>query len=154
MDSLTAIASTAAVIVAMWAVVNSQSAVRRERSHQRFVERHHSLVRLLSAFEEIQSLRAPHYVDDPSALDDANEQLKLARARYVASLRASEEPLIISRGMTFRHIPYGADDPVEAAHLEGAPRLGNPESESDDVMLVRGEILEAIDSVRHQINRG
>jgi len=137
----------------MWAVVSSQAAVRRERAHQRFVERHHSLVDLLSAFEEIQSLRAPHYVAEPSALDDANEQLKLARARYVASLRASQEPLIISRGMTFRHIPYGADDPAEAAHLAAAPRLGNPERETDDVMVIRAEILDAIDKVRNELNR-
>jgi len=154
MDSVTAIASAAAVIVAMWAVISSQFAVRHERAHQRFIERHRSLVDLLSAFEETQSLRAPHYVENSSALDENNDQLKLARARYVANLRSSEEPLIISRGMTFRHIPYGADDPREAAHFGAAPRLGDPESESDDVMVVRAEIVEAIDEIRHYINRG
>lgn len=81
MDRVTAIASAAAVIVAMWAVINSLSAVRGERAHQRLIERHRSLVDLLSAFEEIQSLRAPNYSEDPSVLDETNEQLKLARAR-------------------------------------------------------------------------
>lgn len=109
------------------------------------------LSELLAAFELIQSLRAAHHVEDRYSLDEQNEPLKHARAASLASLHGSPEELPITRGLTLRHIPYGAADEREAAHLQAAPKIGDPESESDEVRVIRGEIVDSLDRLRREI---
>ena len=72
------------------------------------------------------------------------------RARCIALLRASEEGLPISRGMFFRHIPYGANGPDEAEHLRLAPVEGDPEAETEAVMKARPEIVERSSRSEHR----
>jgi hypothetical protein len=137
-DAVTAIATAAAALVAAWAVVSANHVARRAREHQRLDERHRDCVALLAAFEEIQSLREfrdveVQSVDDYTAAgerDAQNEALKLARARCSALLRASPEPLPITRGAFFNHTgtPLWDDlsDDYQAIgrRLQGAPQLG------------------------------
>lgn len=54
------------------------------------------------------------------------------------------------RGMQ-RHIPYGADNETEAKHLREARKVGDPEQDHPDVMAQRGEILDAIESLRARL---
>jgi hypothetical protein len=90
-------------------------------------------------------------MERPWELDAENESLKMARARYVALLRASEEPLVLNRTAAFRHIPYG-EDPEESAYLAGAYRIGNPESEDDVIQYCRGELVNTLNVLRSQVN--
>lgn len=150
-NEITAFATAAAVIVALATIVVSQRAAGRERRHQRLVERYQAMAGLLAAFEEIQSLRAPHYMERPWELDADNEASKMARARYVALLRASEELLVLNRAAAFRHIPYG-EDPEEKAYLARAHRIGDPESEEDVIQYCRGELVNTLNALRSLVN--
>lgn len=152
-DVITALATARASAAAAWAIISTRRALQKERAHQRLVDRHRAAIELLAAFEGIESLRAPEYLDNFGELNESNEQLKLVRARCVALLRASEEPLPISRGMFFRHIPYGSMDPAETAHLQQARMDGNPETEDEVVMKVRGEIVDTIERLRVQMSK-
>jgi len=161
-DLVAALAGAAAAGVAAWAVLNSNRNAERARAHQRLDERHRAAVELLAAYEEIQSLREYRNIEHQSVeeyaaageRDDNNETLKLAQARCTALLRASPEPLLITRAAFFNHIgvPYGDHDEVRAM-LESAPTLGNPESEDSDVMRCRAEIVGAIDALRTELSR-
>jgi hypothetical protein len=161
-DAVTAVATAAAALVAAWAVISANRTARRAREHQRLAERYDAAVALLSAFEEIQEIREwadPmfHSDEEYAAIlkrNAENETLQLARARCVALLRASEEPLPITRGAFFNHtgLPF-TDDPEQAEKmLEGAPQLGNPEAEMPDVMRTRGEIVATIDGLRGRLS--
>ena len=75
----------------------------------------------------------------------------MARARYVALLRASEEPLVLNRAAAFRHIPYG-EDPGETEYIDRAYRIGNPESEDDAIQYCRGELVNTLNILRSQVN--
>ncbi|WP_300388682.1 hypothetical protein [uncultured Nocardioides sp.] len=106
-NSVTALATAAAALIAAWAVISANRTSRKAREHQRLDERHRDCVALLAAFEEIQTLREYRYIEHQSIEDytaagqrDANnEALKLARARCSALLRASPEALPITRGV-------------------------------------------------------
>lgn len=155
-DVVTAVATTAAALVAAWAVISANRTAQRAREHQRLAERYDAAVALLSAFEEIQEVRERANPRDYAAMlkrNAANETLRLARARCVALLRASEEPLPITRGAFFNHTGLpSAQSPEEAERiLDGAPQLGNPEVEMPDVMRTRGEIVATIDRLRGQL---
>jgi hypothetical protein len=160
-DVVTAVATTAAALVAAWAVISANRTAQRAREHQRLAERYDAAVALLSAFEEIQEVRERANPTFRAQRDYAatlkrnaeNETLRLARARCVALLRASEEPLPITRGAFFNHTGLpSAQSPEEAARiLDGAPQLGNPEVEMSDVMRTRGEIVATIDRLRGQL---
>lgn len=150
-DEITAIATAAAVIVALVAIVVAQRAAGSDRAHQRLVERYQTMVGLLAAFEEIQSLRAPHWVERRWEVDDKKEMLKMARARYVAILRASEETLVLNRAAAFRHIPFG-ENTQETSYLATSYRIGDPESEDDIVQYCRGELVNTLNSLRAKIN--
>jgi hypothetical protein len=151
-DVATAVSSTAGVLVAVGAIVWSRHEGVVERRHQLIVERHRALRELLAAFEATQSLRASHYLENRSELDTSNEALKHAQASFRAHLHGSPEDLPITRGLSLRHIPYGAVDAAEAAHLACASKIGDPESESPDVMAVRGELIETLTRLREQLS--
>ena len=51
-DTITAIATAAAALVAAWAVISANNTARRSREHQRLAERYDAAVDLLAAFEE------------------------------------------------------------------------------------------------------
>ncbi len=87
--------------------------------------------------------------------DEHNEALKMASARCSALLRASQEPLPITRGAFFDHTgaPFGMDLEEGAALVNAAPQIGNPEAETPDVMRVRAEIVGAIDALREQLSK-
>lgn len=150
-NAITAFATAAAVIVALATIVVGQRAAGRDRRHHRLVERYQAMAGLLAAFEEIQSLRAPHYMERPWEIDAENEALKMAQARYIAFLRACQEPLALNRAAAFRHIPYG-ENPEEKAYLARAYRIGDPESEADVTQYCRGELINTLSALRSQVN--
>jgi hypothetical protein len=154
LEVVTALATLGAVIVAVWTTNRSQRALQRELELARLVERRRAAMALLEAFEGIQQLRAPQARDRKIVVTREPEELALARARYVAQLLVSEEPLVLARGLSFRHIPFGSgDNPEERRHYEQARELGDPETETSDVRKVRGEIVSAIEALNAGINR-
>jgi hypothetical protein len=162
---VTALATAAAAAAAAWAVISANRVARRSRLHQQLVERHRDCVALLSAFEEIQTLRefrditvqSVEKYSEAGERDDANEALKLARARCTALLHASPEPLPITRGAFFDHMGLPMWDDLHGDYdaigkrLETMPQLGDPEREGPDVMRVRGEIVSTIDQLRRDL---
>ena len=148
LDWTTAIATSAAALIAAVAVVVSWLSLKTEHKQQRLRERHRLAVDLLAAFESVAA-KMPGPAGD--LLDRSDPAWREAVARYVALLRASEEPLPINRGMQ-RHIPYGADNGPEAEHLRTARVEGDPESEGRDLMAQRGEIVETIEGLRAQLS--
>lgn len=147
LDWLTAVGTLGAAVAALIAIVVSQGALRAERRHQRIRERYRDAVDLLAAFEAVLAAIPPPW--DLEATEPSAQDRRIAAARFLALLRASEEPLPITRGMQ-RHIPYGATEP-EARHLREARQEGDPEQEDLDVMTQRGEILDTIESLRARL---
>ena len=159
LDWITAIGTLGAVVVAVWATIGSQRAIHRELEVGALVTRRREAMELLQAFEAIQKFRRQSggikqriaVAQGAAAADPAPEELLRAQATFSALLRVSEEDLPIARGMTFRHIPYGSNDDAEKAHLDRAPQLGDPESETSAVRQVRAEIVAATEALNERI---
>ena len=147
LDWTTAIATSAAALIAAVAVAVSWASLKKEHEQQRLRERHRLAVDLLAAFESV-AVKLPRPHEKP--LDRSDSQWREAIARYVALLRASEERLPINRGMQ-RHIPYGATD-EEAEHLKAARIDGDPETEDHALMAQRAEIVDVIESLRSRMS--
>lgn len=145
LEFISDVAAPGGVIVAVAALLWSWRQGRAERRHQLLAERYRALVDLLGAFELLEALRPTFAV----WVAGENVDLEQAAATWRARLRASPEPLPISRS-TLEHMPYGATD-LEKQTLETAFQLGNPESEAELTMAVRGELVEALASLRKEL---
>lgn len=154
-DRITALATFAAVIVAIAAIGVSIQLTRKDRKHQYLRERLSNAVDLMMAFEEVRAIAVqqwlatePRATNTVSAIDEIR-----ARAKFKAILRSSAEPLPITRGSIFRHIPFGADDPDEHAYLDSAPSIGDPETDEELDMKIRAEIVASITAIRNELDR-
>lgn len=148
LEVATAIATVAAVVVAVWSSWRAHEEIRRDREADWLRHRHSEAVALLEAFELVYGVDPA----TPPGEERSPDSIRLEYyARFVAQLRGSAEELPITRGTAFGHWPYGADDPDEHAHLKAAPALGDPEREEDLFMKMRGEIVGAIENIHRKL---
>lgn len=81
-------------------------------------------------------------------------EYRLAVAHLIALVRASAEPYVFARGQLFNHI--GADTEYERTFFDREHDLGeagryaafDPESEDNDRLIIRTEVLEAAEKAR------
>ena len=95
LDWLTAIGTLAAVLAAVVAIFISQVALREERRYQRLRERYREAVDLLTAFEAVRAAIPKPWGSEGDG--PTSQDRRVAAARYLALLRASEESLPINR---------------------------------------------------------
>ncbi len=165
LGALTAVGTLFAVWAAVYAANRAVKVAEAERADARKREvrdrefhlaqdRLDQLVATHLAFEEVQRLRRSAVQPyDPDAAPQRD--LLAASARFQAMLRSCEAPLLLSRHFAFQHIPPQADDIARfdsQLHDLGAASGStfDPESEGDDIRVVRTELLEAIESARRE----
>jgi|SRR6478752_6875165 len=151
LDWITALGTAGAVVIASIAVVMTQRSMSKERRHQRLVERHRAAVELLEAFEAKREHGSDDYYGAPVAQPP---ELRDARARFQARLRASEEPLPLNRWTTYGEGNSQEDKVIE--HLIALREL--PDGYAGGITgptradVHRNEIVAVIDDLRDQIN--
>lgn len=149
LDWITAIGTVGALVIAAIAIVMTQRSIRRERRHQRLVERHRAAVELLEAYQAMRYL-------EPKAItttlgDDGGPEYNAAKARFTARLHASEEPLPLNRVSIGERRPEDPQDPIGSILIaEGNDPQKIPAGARRRVQ--RNELVESIDDLRHQIN--
>ncbi|WP_329005715.1 hypothetical protein OHA18_20240 [Kribbella sp. NBC_00709] len=147
LNVVTAIGTAGAAIAAAWAVRRASeiATMQDDRAVER--DRFAAAVSLLEAFDKLQTLR---YETDPSdSKEDHTERMVQALAaegEFKARLRASEEPLELTRKVMFMHEP--PSDDVLTAAVQRLGWHGNPELESIAVIAIRAEIVDVLNRRR------
>lgn len=143
---MTAIATSVAALVAAVSVIASWALFRAEQRRTAARGRLDDALRLLAAFEHHAS-----FMSRDAEPPEFPESARHALSSFVAAVRGSSEPLPITRGLMFHHIPFGADDEDEAAHLTAAPFVGDPETDDEDVMTIRAELIQSVMARRAEV---
>lgn len=130
----------AAAMFAWWSLKGAQ----RIRKSELSMERVAALQRVLEAFDEY----AYELRDDTIYM---RSQSQADSSGFTVVLRSCVEELPLCRAQVFQHIPPGRDEVSEVlkrSRLRVGAQVGDPESESDVIMAMRGELLCALDDLR------
>lgn len=124
----------------------SVKGAQRIRQSELSMERVAALQRVLEAFDgyAYELRNDTIYMRSQSEADSS---------AFTAALRSCVEELPLCRAQVFQHIPPSQDEVCEVlkrSRLKVGAQVGDPESESDVIMAMRGELLCVLDDLRYE----
>lgn len=156
MGTLAAVAEAVGAIGTLIAVIVAGVAVRRSvniRRSEAAAERLAAMQPVLRAYDRfVRTILAHQPERNPRRQRRAEAEREAARTEWAVQLRSCVEDLPLTRQLSFAHPPVVDVATSKAALTRYRERfgqeLGDPESDDDTVMLMRGELLDKLHELR------